>query len=414
MKVRFFCFASVLLCLLLFSFTVQSQLRKIYLHPKAPGREKQSTFVDSVRFIPLQVKEGVEVSEYYNLTVTQKYFLLTDYINKKLFLYSKDGRFVQSISYNKLGANFYPAYENQTEQITFFGNNKNYALTTKDQVKIKLDWDNPHNKKYFKKYIVDLSDPSFTIKKDIPAEKDIVKVYHLHGDYYIQGQLTTSDLYKDSADYELKLYKNKELLQSLFPYNRVNEPRFLYTTENVSFTKTDSPHINFITRPFCDTVYRMIEDSIAAAYQLVLPLENSLPASFFTKPFKNKTERDNFYRNNGWMLHQVYSFYETPRFIFFMVRYLSNYDTYVYEKKTDITYRTRNIKADSTQFNLQLLGGYGTERKGDKFYKPQRTADLLAFFDKNKNLPIPAELNDFLKGKPPAAAPVIVEFKLKN
>jgi hypothetical protein len=49
-----------ILCLLVPAI-VQSQVQKIYLHPKAPGIGRQSQFVDSIRFIPLEIKDGVEI-----------------------------------------------------------------------------------------------------------------------------------------------------------------------------------------------------------------------------------------------------------------------------------------------------------------------------------------------------------------
>ena len=58
------------------------------------------------------------------------------------------------------------------------------------------------------------------------------------------------------------------------------------------------------------------------------------------------------------MFRQVYNFYETPRFIYFSVGYLSNYESYIYQKQTNITYKTKNIKPDSSQYNLQVLGRF--------------------------------------------------------
>lgn len=414
MRNSLFYSASVLFYCLLLSITAHSQLQKIFLHPKTVAREKQSKFLDSVRFIPLEIKEGIQVGAFYNIEITDKFLLLTDYQNKVLFLYSKTGQFVKQISYKKLGGTLYPGYQQRTDQIMFFGNNKNYTLTPKDQIKIRLDWDNPHNRKYFKKYTIDLKDPLLTIKNDVPIEKDILQVIHYYDDYYMQGRISTSPLYKDSLDYELKVFKGNKLAKTYFPYNRVNEPRFLFTQENVAFDRTDTPYINMISRPYCDTIYKMIKDSLFAAYKIVVPLENSLPQSFYTKAFKNTTERDNFRRNNGWMMYQVHSFYETPRFIFFMVRYFSNVDNYIYEKQTNTTYKTKNITADSSHYNLQLLPSYGLMRKGKTFYKAQKAGDVIAFFEKNKNVPVPKELEAFLKSKPPANAPVIVEFKFKN
>jgi hypothetical protein len=405
---------TLVLCCLLISTIAHSQLAKIYLHPKAAGNGKQSQFVDSIRFIPLEIIKGIELGRYNNIEITDRYFLINDHFDKRILVYSRNGSFIKKISYKKLGENFYPAYNEHTNQIAFFGNNKNYALTPKDQLKIMLDWNNPRNKKYFKKYTIDLKDTSFSIKKDIPNQNDIIQAYRFYNDFYWQGRITTSPLYKDSLDYELKIYQNNQLIKGFFPYNRINETRFLYTHESTSFTKTDTSYIHYITRPYCDTIYKMVKDSLFPLYQVVLPLENSLPSSFFSSTFKNKTERENFNRNNGWMLHQVYNFYETPRFIHFIVGYLSNYDSYIYHKQTSVTYKTKNIKPDSSQYNLQLLGDFNILRKGDRLYKSQKAGDLITFFAQNKNVAAPKELENFLKSNPPATTPIIVEFKLKN
>lgn len=400
--------------LLLLSGTAQSQIQKIYLHPKAAGSGKQSLFVDSIHFVPLEIKDGIELGNYSYIQVTKKYFLITDYPNKQLILYARNGSFVKKISYRKFGEGFSPSYSEKDNKIVFFGNNKNYSLTQKDQLAIQLDWSDPRNKKYFKKYSIDLNDSLFTIRKDVPDQNDIIHAYHFYDDFYWQGQINTSSLYKDSTDYEFKVYKNNQLVKNYFPYNHINEPRFLYANESTSFTRTDTPYIHFVMRPFRDTIYKMVKDSLFPAYQLVLPLENSLPASFFNKPFKNKADRENFSRNNGWMFHQVYSFYETQKFIYFLVAYMSNYDTYVYDKKNNISYKSKSIRPDSSQYNLQLLGNFNLEREGNKFYKTQKASDLITFFEQNKNVAVPKELEAFLKSNPPGTTPVIVEFKLKN
>jgi hypothetical protein len=392
----------------------QSQLQKIYLHPKATGTEKQSNFVDSVRFIPLEIKEDIEVKGYTYVQATDNYYLIRDYTSRAVILYGKDGRFIKKINYRKLGDYFYPDYDERTNQIVFFGNNKNYSLTSRDRIKVKLDWNNPRNKKYYKKYAIDLNDPSFTIKKAKPQQSDILHASHYYDDVYGMGDITTSELYKDGLDYELKIYKGNQIVKSYFPYNRINEPKFLYTEESINHTQTDTPYIHYISRPFCDTIYKMVRDSLMPAYQLVLPLENSLPATFFTRPFKNKTERDNYRRNNGWMLRQVYSFYETPRFIYFFVSFFTNYETYIYQKQTRATYNVKKIKTDSTHYNLQLLEQHGVSRNLNKFYKIQKAGDILSFFEKNRHVPVPKELESFIKKNPPVTTPVIIEFKLKN
>lgn len=399
---------------LLFSMAAKSQLQKIYLQPKATISEKQSQVVDSIRFIPLEIKEGIQLSDFSYVTVTPAYFMIIDYPEKRILLYSKTGAFVNQVSYKNLGEGFYPDYEEHTNQLRFFGDNKNYSLTPKDRVQILQDWDNPRNKKYFKKYSIDLDDASFAIKKEQPAESDIIGANPFYDDYYLSGKINTSQLYKDSLEYELNIYRNNQRVKGFFPYNRINEPRFLYATENIYFNKTAEANTWAITRPFCDTVYKMTKDSLVPAYHIVLPLENTLPASFYKQPFKNKTERENFRRNNGWLLRQVSNFYESPQFILFAVQYLSNYETYLYQKQTKASYRTKNIKPDSTQYNLALLADFVVQRNGDKFYKTKKAGELISFFEQHKAVPVPKELENFLKNKPNSNSPVIVEFKLKN
>lgn len=392
---------------------VQSQPQKIFLNPKAQGSERQTRFVDSLFFTPLEIVGGVEPGAFSNIIVTKDYFLINDYSRKSFLIYSKNGHYIKEINYKKTG-NLSPGYDEQNNLLIFFGNNKNYTLTQKDEIKIAMDWENPHNKKYFKKYIIDLNDSTFAIKKGTPLKSDILHAYPFYDDYYWQGQIVTNPLFKDSLDYEIKIYKDDELVHAYFPYNRVSEPKFLYTKENVNFFRTDTSYINLFSRPYCDTIYKMVYDSLFPAYQLVLPMENSLPATFFTKPFKNKTERDNFNRNNGWVMRQILGVYETPRFIYFGVRYHTNFESYIYLKESRTTYKTKNIKADGNQYNLQLLSDFRSLRRGDRFYRMQKAGDLISYFDKNKNAKVPEELEDFLSSNPPEGAPVIVSFKLKN
>lgn len=411
MKIQLF---SLLSGFLLLSASLPAQLQKIYVHPKAAGTEKQSRFIDSIRLIPLEVKEDIGVKNTNSVLVTRDYFLLTDYALKSVIFYNRDGNFIKKISYRKYGDGFYPAYNEQKNQLVFFGNNKKYTLTPRDRIRIRLNPNSPHNKKYFRKYIIDLNDTSLQLHKAIPEEQDILRSNLLYDDLYWQGQINTSELYKDSLAYEFKLIKNNQVIKEFFPYDPVNEPRFLYAEESVSVIPTENPAVQFITRPFCDTVYKMTSDSLFPVSQLVLPLENSLPPSFFTKAFKNKTERDNFNRNNSMMLHQVFNYYETAQFIFFSIGYLYNYENYIFQKQNNITYRVKNIRSDISQYNLSLLSGLGITRKGNRFYKAQKAGDLQSFFEQHKEIPVPAELENYLKQNPPASAPVIVEFRIKD
>lgn len=164
-----------------------------------------------------------------------------------------------------------------------------------------------------------------------------------------------------------------------------------------------------ITRPFCDTIYKLVRDSIYPVYQLILPLENTLPPSFFSQGFKNKTERENFQRNNGWAFHQVYTFYETGNYITLFIAYNNYYENYLYNKENGEIYNFKNIKSDSTQYNLQLFSGFDTNFSR-KRYKLLQAGQLIDFFQ-HYATPPPPELKAFLAGNPKRTAPILAEYQ---
>ena len=395
----------------LFSF---AQLQKIFLQPKAPGNAKQSKFVDSLHFYPLEIRDDLNLQAYADIEVSERYFMLIDNGKKYVSIYAKDGRFLKKVSFKSLGDGFYPSYREKTNEVVFFGNNRKYSLTSKDQIKIRLDWNNPKNRKYFKKYSINLNDTTFKLKNEMPGEMDLIQAVPFYEDYYWQSNIITSPIFKTTEAYEIKIYQDKKLVQKYFPYDRVNEPRFQFAQESASFSRTSSPSTNFIFRPLCDTIFKMVRDSLFPALQLVMPLDNSIPPKAFAKPFKNKTERENFNRNNGWMFNHVFNFYEAPDFYYLGVAFNNNYETYIYQKQGSSTYKSKSVKADSSQYNLQLLTEISLANRSGRFYKAIKAGDLISFFDQNKNVAVPKELEEYLKRKPHNAAPVIVEFKLKE
>ncbi|MES2003811.1 MAG: 6-bladed beta-propeller [Bacteroidota bacterium] len=390
------------------------QVEKIYINPKNPAIQKQTSFVDSIKFTPFESVAGINFNEYANVRLTEHYFLVTDYGTGFLYIYTKTGAFVKKINFKSLANNLYPAYNAKTNEVVFFGNNSNYTLTSKDRVKIQLDWSNERNLKYFKKYVIDLSDTAFVIKNVKPGKYNLIGAYAFYADQYMQTKITTSPLYKDSTGYEVNVYENEKLVKSYFPYNRVTEPKFLFSEENVSIAISDTPYISYLTRPYCDTVYKLVKGSLSPVYQLVMPLENSLPATFFTDASVTKTERENFKRNNGWAFHQVHDFYETSKLIYITISFFSHYEVFVYDKQTHTAYNATKIKGDPQQYNLSLLTSYNVMRSGHKFYKLLKADALVSFFRQNPDITVPKELSAFLQGNPDKNMPVVVEFTFKD
>jgi hypothetical protein len=405
----------LLLTFLLANVVAYSQPAKIYLSPKAAGGGNQSLFIDSLKFYPLEQNNDVEIGRYNGLFNTDKYFIITRYTDAILFLFNKQGKFLKKVSYKKLGEGAYPRYDKAKQQLNFIFINKNYQLTERDHVKIRADFANKKNRKYYKKFALDLNDSSFTLKKAEVTAFDILDAYNLKDDYYFTYRIHVSEDYKDSIDYEVKIYKDDKFVKGYFPYNKRNDPRYLYSRSLSAITlESGKPDTFYITRPFTDTVYSLANDAIAPMYQMVLPMENGLPKSFFNTGFKNKTERDNFERNNGWLLRQIYTVYESKKYMMVTIGFLSNYGRYIYDKKTTRSYNLEKIKPDSLTYNLPVLTDDSGNRQGNKFYTIISPEQLKKAYElKAKSAPFPKELEDCFKD-PKKPSPLIVEYTFKT
>jgi len=402
------------MCCFFVNTTRAQQVEKIYINPKNPSIQKQTSFVDSIKFTPFESVAGISFNEYANVRLTEKYFLVTDYNEGVLYIYTKKGSFVKKINFKSLTKNLSPVYSSKTNEIVFFGDNSHYSLTSKDRVKIQLDWSKKRNLKYFKKYVIDLNDTTFAIKKAKPDKYNLIGAYSFFEDQYIQTKITTSPLYRDSTGYEVNIYENEKLIKQYFPYNRINESKFLFSEENVSISPSQIPSVSYLNRPYCDTVYKLVKGNLFPVYHLVMPMENSLPPIFFTNVNVTKTERENFKRNNGWAFHQVYDFYETSRLIYITMRFFSHYEVLIYDKQSQIAYNAAKIKGDPKQYDLALLTPYNVIRSGHKFYKLFKADLLISFFKQHPDIAVPTELAAFLQNTPDKNMPVAVEFTLKD
>lgn len=404
----------LLVYLYFFCMNARSQPTKIYLNPKAAGGANQSMFIDSLKFYPLENYKEVALGRYSSTYITDRYFLLNNYVESFLFVYTKDGKFVKKVSYANIAKWSAPSYDKLKQQLIFFLPNKNYALTEKDVIQIQKDFINKRNKKYYKKYIIDLNDSSFAVKKAAPTAFDILEAYNLKDDLYCTYKINVNPAYKDTLDYEVKLYKDTKFINGYFPYNKQSETRYLYARYAAAITmESGRPDTFYISRPYVDTVYALANGIITPRYQFILPMENSIPKSFFEKPFKNKTERENFERNNGWLLRQVYNVIESDRFIVTTIGFLSNYGRYFYDKKTTAAYNIEKIKPDSVQYNLPLINENFGNRQGNKYYAILSPEQLKKVYEqKDKSAPFPKELEAcFADAKNPS--PLIVEYIIK-
>ncbi len=395
---------------------VVAQPTKIYLNPKTAGSANQSMFIDSVRLYPLEDADNNSPGQYSSLSVSNDYFIVQSYVDKELLIYTRAGKYIKKVSYKKLGRDASPRYDYAKNQVIFFLANKNYTLTEKDKIDIRKNFTDKKNRKYYKKYIIDLKDSSFTIQKSTPTSFDILNAYNLKDDYYSTYEINVNKNYKDSIDYEVKIYKDNKFISGYFPYNKQQEIRYLFDRSIGAYTQpTNSADVFYITRPYVDTIYSLTNGIITPVYQVVLPMENSLPKYFFDKAFKSRTEKENFQRNNGKLMRQIYSVHESPRFAFFSIGFFANYGQYMYDKKTNASYSIAKIKPDSLNYYLPLFSQNFGNRYENKFYSLVTPEQLKSVYKQNKDriAKLPGELQYCLKDSA-NLRPVIAEYIIKG
>lgn len=98
---------------------------------------------------------------------------------------------------------------------------------------------------------------------------------------------------RDTLDYQLKIINNKELLQTYLPYNKQSESIFYFSgAAQCTIMPTHNDSVLLITRPFRYEIYTLTPTELKEDYKLVLPIDNAVPASFFTQDFKSRGEMD--------------------------------------------------------------------------------------------------------------------------
>lgn len=408
----------ILLFLLLNVGSLLAQPQKLYLNPATAGAASQSKFLEITRFIPIDAV-AEKISPGAGLYITSQYWVINDYIEKKIVFLTKEGKFIKSVDLSRYG-DAAISYDNKAEVLKFNIKNKNYTLLNKDLVKIRADYAKKSNQKYFKNYEIDLKDPALQIKRTATDPYFIINAHWFYDNIYYRSDLSINRKTKDTAGFELQLLRNYQPVQSFFPFNKTSNHIFRFPSMNnniqMYLSETDTAYIKYTARPFNTVIYKLNKDSIKAVYEIVLPLENAMPQRYLTNGFKSKTEWDIFQNSNGAVFMNITGIKDLKRYLFFGIRYMRSYESFLYDKSTTKFYKTKMIKADSSQYNIQLMqNGLGSYYEGH-YYSVIPAQVLVDFYIKNKdkNIAYPKELEGYLKTANKNSNPVIVEYKIKD
>jgi hypothetical protein len=407
-------------CVLLFCLHsplhLTAQPQTFYLNPATAGPASQSQMVEITRFIPLSAgNKTVDPSA--DFYISKQYWIIYYFQERQLFIFSKQGQLQKYLSLKKYGeVALY--YDNKEELLKFNVRNKNYTLIPRDLKQIRANPGAKQNQKYFKNYELDLKDSALQIRKTATDPYFIINAKWFYDDFYYLTDLQSDPTPSDTVGYELQILKDYKPVRNFLPYDKRANNVFKYAAArwNLRLYPTDTPEVKYFNRFFNTTIYRLDKDSFTEAYKFILPLENSLPQQYQKSGFRSQADYQNFSNSNGAVMTKIQGFSNLKRYMFIHMGFMRDYQVFLYDKSTARFYKTKMIKADSSQYNIQLLqNGLGVYDNG-RYYAMISAQTLLDYQlkDKEKKTTYPPELAAFLKTANKNSNPLIVEYKIKD
>lgn len=389
---------------------------KIYFEPKSAAAAKQSEFLVCNGVVIFETTPESKFDKYSRIIPTKKYFVVCDYSAKKMLLFDKTGRFVTKIK-NKLDFSRL-TYNEANNRLEVVNPNKMYRLTNKDNAQIQEDYTNPKNRKYFQKYFIDFNDTlNLSVQKQKISSADILNPVAYTEGRYIVNQITVDKNFEKDQDYELKIYRGDSLLNQYFPYNKKNDSRYIFDGGTVSITAfAADKNSRWVTHPYDYTVYALKNDSLYKVYDFVLPLERAVPGDFFTREFQNKTEKDNYLRQNRKLIKQFYIYNLSSRYLNFTMQSMQ-YERlqFIYDTKTKTFYNYDKITPDSLTLFMPVNKNQVFYDEGFVYARVYADEALRIFEDHKKdNVIYPPLLESFLKTATADSNPILINFTYKN
>jgi hypothetical protein len=292
-----------------------------------------------------------------------------------------------------------------------------YRLTNKDNAQILEDYQNPKNLKYYRKYFIDFTDTlNFPAHKQKIVHSDILNpIPYINGMHFV-NQVTVDNNFTKKEDYELKIYRGDSLLKKYFIYDKKKDSRYIFDRVSVFIAASAKPDERWVTHPYDYTIYALHKDSLYEVFDFVLPVDRAIPADFFAREFQNKTEKDNYLRQNRKLVKQFYVYNLSGRYInFTMQSMMFDMQQFIYDTKSKTFYNYDKIRPDSFTYYLPVCKNLAFS-DGQEKYARIYAEDALKIFEDHKkdNIKYPPLLEVYLKTATAGSNPILINFNYSN
>lgn len=409
-------FAALLLFLAQLSAAQPAQT--LYFDPASAIGAPVSRLFESVTYIPLETTRQSLFGQISQLVVTIQYFIVFDYDTQALYFFDKTGKFVKKYKDDKytIAALYWMQKENALYMLQA---NKSYRLTEQERDELLHTPVTKSTSKYGRAVLYNLNN----IEKEQISEMPDFGIFMANPTLLAPGQWAYSSVMsysdaKDSVDFELKISNGQRITKAYFPYTK-RKSTYLGDPANIEFFLASQPNTLLFTRPYHNAVYQLTTDSVTVLYNFVLPFENTVPKTFFTKEFSSRNELRDYKQNNpgfAWRINGLIPFNDL---LFFSLDYQKRDRRFIFDKSTNRFYNMNRISADSTNSFLPVTGWsfhyydntalYSSissdamfrSRDAEKHRKPAYSELLTNYFNKSKSTsnPVIIILKPVIKNK---------------
>lgn len=327
----------------------------LYFDPASTIGAPASRIFESITYIPLETTKQSLFGQISRLVVTQQYFIVFDYDTQGLYFFDKSGKFVKKYKDDKYTIGTMQFFEKENA-LYLLQMNRNFRPTEQEIDELIRNPFSKNNRKYARAVLYDLSDIQKEQIKEIPDFTIyMANPYYFNSKEWVYSIVLEDKDAKDSVDYELKVSDGNKILRSYFPYAKTNSP-YLADPGNIEFFPTNKANTLYFTRPYNYSIFQFTSDSITALYNFVLPFENTVPKTFFSKQFRSRNELREYKQTNPGYVWKINGLVPFNNYLFFSLDYQKRDRRFLFDRNSNRFYNVNRITPDSSNAFLPIMG----------------------------------------------------------
>lgn len=400
------------LFLLIASLAAGQSAQTLYFDPNSTIGAPASRVFENITYIPLETTRQSLFGQISRLVVTDQYFIIFDYDTQGLYFFDRAGKFIKKYKDDKYNVAAMQLMEKENA-LYLMQVNKNFRPTEQERDELVR---NPFSKssiKYGRSVLYGLADiqseqiteiKGFTISMTNP--------HYLAPDQWAYSLVLEDKNAKDSVDFELKISNGSKTLRAYFPYAKRNSS-YLSDPGNIEFYNTGQPGTLLFTRPYNYSIYQLTPDSATILYNFVLPFENTVPKTFFTKPFSSRNELREYKQINPGYVWRINGLVPVNNYLFFTLDYQKRDRRFIFDRNSNRFYNINRISPDSSNAYLPVMG-WGIQYYDKTLVYSSISSDAMfrsKETEQHRNPVYTPLLKEYFEKSKPTSNPVIIILK---